>query len=92
MPSCFAKLAAREPRRLLNCVRRNFILSGVAKLDHRLLTPANLIHLGSKLEQLDVVAERGEVAVFVLRHHSYVMANQDGSVYSTRSSAANAVY
>jgi tetratricopeptide (TPR) repeat protein len=40
--------AAREPRQLLNCARRNFPLSAVAKLDHRLLTPAKLIHLASK--------------------------------------------
>ena len=37
-------------------------------------------------------AARSEVAVFVLRHHTRVIANQDGSVYSTRCSAANAVY
>ena len=48
MPSCYAKLAVREPRQLLNCARRNFPLSAVAKLDHRLLTPAKLIHLASK--------------------------------------------
>jgi hypothetical protein len=45
-----------------------------------------------KLKQLGVVAERSEVAVFVLRHHTRMIANQDGSVYSTRCSAANAVY
>jgi len=44
------------------------------------------------LQQLGVVAERSEVAVFVLRHHTRMIANQDGSVYSTRCSAANAVY
>lgn len=44
------------------------------------------------LKQLGVVAERSEVAVFVLRHHTRMIANQDGSVYSTRCSAANAVY
>ena len=44
------------------------------------------------LKQLGVVAERGEVAVFVLRHHTRMIANQDGSVYSTRCSAACAVY
>ena len=44
------------------------------------------------LKQLGVVAERSEVAVFVLRHHTRVIANQDGSVYSTRCSAAYAVY
>src|ERR1700689_4615198 len=48
MPSCYAKLAAREPRQLLNCARRNFTFSALAKLDHRLLTPAKLIHLASK--------------------------------------------
>ena len=45
-----------------------------------------------QLKQLGVVAERSEVAVFVLRHHTRMIANQDGSVYSTRSSAANVVY
>jgi hypothetical protein len=45
-----------------------------------------------QVEQLGVVAERSEVAVFVLRHHTRMIANQDGSVYSTRCSAANAVY
>ena len=44
------------------------------------------------LKQLGVVAERSEVAVFALRHHTRMIANQDGSVYSTRCSAANAVY
>ncbi len=44
------------------------------------------------LKQLGVVAERNEVAVFVLRHHTRIIANQDGSVHSTRCSAANAVY
>jgi hypothetical protein len=45
-----------------------------------------------KSKQLGVVAERGEVAVFVLRHRTRMIANQDGSVYATRCSAANAVY
>jgi len=44
------------------------------------------------LKQLGVVAERSEVAVFVLRHHTRMIANQDGSVYSTRCSAPYAVY
>jgi hypothetical protein len=44
------------------------------------------------LKELCIVAERSEVAVFVLRHHTRMIANQDGSVYSTRCSAANAVY
>jgi hypothetical protein len=44
------------------------------------------------LKQLGVVPERGEVAVFVLRHHTRMIANQDVSVYSTRCSAAYAVY
>ncbi len=44
------------------------------------------------LKQLGVVAERSEVAVFVLRHHTRMIADQDGSVYSTRCSAADAVY
>jgi hypothetical protein len=44
------------------------------------------------LKQLGVVAERSEVAEFVLRHHTRMIANQDGSVYSTRRSAAYAVY
>jgi len=44
-----------------------------------------------KLKQLGVVAERSEVAVFVLGHRTRMIANQDGSVYSTRCSAANAV-
>src|ERR1700690_2957856 len=43
----------------------------------------------SKLKQLGVVAEPSEVAVFVLRHHTRMIANQDGSFYSTRCSAAN---
>jgi hypothetical protein len=43
------------------------------------------------LKPLGVVAERSEVAVFVLRHHTRMIANQDGSVYSTRCSAAYAV-
>ena len=38
------------------------------------------------------VAERSELAVFVSRRHTCMIANQDGSVYSTRCSAANAVY
>ena len=49
-------------------------------------------HLRYELKQLGVVAERSEVAVFVLRHHTRMIANQDGSVYSTRCSAAYAVY
>ena len=49
-------------------------------------------HLRYELKQLGVVAERSEVAVFVLRHRTLMIANQDGSVYSTRCSAANAVY
>jgi len=40
------------------------------------------------LKQLGVVAERSEVAAFVLRDHTRMIANQDGSVYSTRYSAA----
>jgi hypothetical protein len=44
------------------------------------------------LKEIGVVAERSEVAVFVFRHHTRLIANQDGSVYSTRCSAANAVY
>jgi len=43
------------------------------------------------LKQLGVVAERSAVAVFVLRHRTRIIANRDGSVYSTRCSAANAV-
>jgi hypothetical protein len=43
-------------------------------------------------KQLGVVAERSEVAVFVLRHHTRMIANQNGSVYSTRCSTAYAVY
>jgi len=43
------------------------------------------------LNQPGVVAERSEVAVFVLCHHTRMIANQDGSVYSTRRSAANEV-
>ena len=39
------------------------------------------------LKQLGVVAERSEVAAFVLRHHTRMIANQDGSFYSTRCSA-----
>jgi hypothetical protein len=46
----------------------------------------------SRLKQLGVVAERNEVAVFGLRHHTRMIANQEGSVYFTRCSAANAVY
>jgi hypothetical protein len=44
------------------------------------------------LKEIGVAAECSEVAVFVFRHHTHVIANQDGSVYSTRCSAANAVY
>jgi len=44
------------------------------------------------LKQLGVAAERSEVAAFVLRDHTRMIANQDGSVYSTRYSAAYAVY
>ena len=44
------------------------------------------------LKQLGVVAEHTGVAVFVLRHHTRMIANQDGSVYSARCSAAYAVY
>jgi hypothetical protein len=44
------------------------------------------------LKQLGVVAERSEVAVFVLRDHTRMIANQNGSVYSTRCSTAYAVY
>jgi hypothetical protein len=44
------------------------------------------------LKQLGVVAERSEVAVFVLRHHTRMIANQNGSVYSTRCSTVYAVY
>ena len=36
--------------------------------------------------------ERGEVVVFVLRHHTRMIENQDGSVDSTSCSTANAVY
>jgi hypothetical protein len=49
-------------------------------------------HLRYELKQLGAVAERSEVAVFVLRHHTRMIANQDGSVYFPRCSAANAVY
>ena len=38
------------------------------------------------------VAEHSEVAVFVLRHHTRTIGNQDGSVYFTRCSIAYAVY
>jgi hypothetical protein len=44
------------------------------------------------VKQVGVVAERSEIAVFVLRHHTRINAIQVGSVYSTRCSAANAVY
>jgi|HubBroStandDraft_6_1064221.scaffolds.fasta_scaffold682983_1 hypothetical protein len=44
------------------------------------------------LKHLGVVAERSEVSVFVVRHHTRMIANQDGSVYFTRCSAAYAVY
>jgi hypothetical protein len=44
------------------------------------------------LKQLGVVAERSEVAVLVSRHHTCMIAKHDGSVYSTRCSAAYAVY
>jgi hypothetical protein len=36
------------------------------------------------LKRLGVVAERSEVAVFVLRHHTRMIASQDGSVYTER--------
>ena len=49
-------------------------------------------HLRYELKQLGVVAERTEVAVFVLPHHTRMIANQDDSVYFTRCSAAYAVY
>jgi hypothetical protein len=45
-----------------------------------------------KMPTLGVVAERSEVLVFVLLHHTHMIANQDGSVYSTRCSAAYAVH
>jgi hypothetical protein len=48
--------------------------------------------VGLTFNELGVVAERSEAALFVLRHHTRIIANQDGSVYSTRRSAANAVY
>ena len=44
------------------------------------------------LKQLGLVTERSEVAVFVLRHLTRMIANQGGSVYSTKCSAAYAVY
>ena len=44
------------------------------------------------LKQLGVVAERSEVALFVLRYHTRMIADQDGSVYSTKCSAAIVVY
>jgi hypothetical protein len=44
------------------------------------------------LKRFGVVAERSELAVFVLSHHTRMIANQDRSVYSTRCSAAYAVY
>ena len=36
------------------------------------------------VKQVGVVAERSEVAVFVLRHHTRMIANQDGLVSSGR--------
>jgi hypothetical protein len=53
---------------------------------------SRLLIIRTILKQLGVVAERSEVAVFVVRHHTRMIANQDGSVYSTRCSAAYAVY
>ena len=44
------------------------------------------------LKQLGLVTERSEVAVFVLSRQTRMIANQDGSVYSTRCSAAYSVY
>ena len=44
------------------------------------------------LKEIGVVAECSEVAVFVLPHHTPMIANQDGSLYCTRCSAANAFY
>ena len=44
------------------------------------------------LKEIGVVAECSEVAVFVFRHHTHMIANQDGSLYCTRCSAANAFY
>ena len=41
-------------------------------------------HLRYELKQLGVVVKHSEVSVFVLRHHTRMIANQDGSVYSTR--------
>jgi hypothetical protein len=43
------------------------------------------------LKQLGVV-RRSEVALFVLGHYTRMIAKQDGSVYSTRCSAAYPVY
>ena len=40
------------------------------------------------LKEIGVAAERSEVAVFVLHHHTPTVANQDGPVCSKRCSAA----
>ena len=68
----------------------NFIRHGHAEAEMNREASAPGAALG--LKQLGVVAERSEVAVFVLRHHTRMIANQNGSVYSTRCSAAYAVY
>jgi hypothetical protein len=60
----------------------NFIRHGHAEAEMNRKGPAPAVASG--LKQLGVVAERSEVAEFVLRHHTRMNANQDGSVYSTR--------
>ena len=60
--------------------------------DRRVAPFFTVVHGRYHLKQLGVVTERSEVAVFVLRHHTRTIANQEGSIYSTRCSAANAVY
>ena len=53
---------------------------------------ADLTLRASSVAQGLPIYKRSEMAVFVLRHHTRMIANQDGSVYSTRCSAAYAVY
>jgi hypothetical protein len=75
--------------------------SSLAKVEHHhaKTLPKNLVGIDGRLlytivgrlKHLGVVAERSEVPVCVTSSHRMI-ANQDGSDYSMRCSAANAVY